>query len=298
MVFQFGDDLFHALFKLPAVRSTGYHRGHIKCHNPFAVQHTCFVTNDTQCQAFNDSGLTDTGFTNEDRVVLLASTQDLHHALYLHFTSHHRIQYALCGLFGQVTAVLIQSGRLRLLRLLLLCLVLGLPSFIAVLGFFLLRLYMRSLKGCVRLVIQIHQQLITDIPGVLQILGSRVQFLAHDSQQHMHRTHRVGVILTTYPFRNAQYPFGLSTPLHMLCNGSFTSYAVLQLELRLFRSELRPQQQVIRRTLEQPQGRQQQVFGFHRCTHQTLCFILRIDNNPVQILCYYHISLSTFNIQL
>ena len=124
MLAQFGDDVFHPLFKLPAVSSASHHRRNIKRHNPLATQRTGFFCLDAQCQSFHDRRLAYTRLADKDRVVLFAAAENLYHALNLHFTTHHRIQLALFRQFGQIPTVFVQSRcgpflgfLLRMLRL-------------------------------------------------------------------------------------------------------------------------------------------------------------------------------------
>ena len=69
---------------------------------------------DTCGESLYDSGFTDTRFTNQDRVVLLTSAQNLHHALDLILTAYDRIQFAFFGQLGQIPTVFIQGRRLFL----------------------------------------------------------------------------------------------------------------------------------------------------------------------------------------
>ena len=65
------------------------------------------------CESFDDSGLADAGFTDEDRVVLRAAREDLHHALHLLVAADDRVELGLAGFSGEVGAELVEHERSR-----------------------------------------------------------------------------------------------------------------------------------------------------------------------------------------
>src|SRR5699024_8875988 len=69
------------------------------------------AVDNVQGQALDHGGLTHTGLTDEHRVVLGTTREHLHDALDLLVTTHHRIQLAVFGSLGQVTAELVEDQR-------------------------------------------------------------------------------------------------------------------------------------------------------------------------------------------
>ena len=69
---------------------------------------------DRLSQAFDNSGLTDTGFTDQHRVVLRATRQYLHDAFHLRLTTDHRIKLAFTCSLSQVATELLQNSGVRL----------------------------------------------------------------------------------------------------------------------------------------------------------------------------------------
>ena len=64
---------------------------------------------DPERKPFHHGGLSHAGLTGEDRVVLAAADQDIHHLSNLKIPSQHRVDLALCGLFRQVDGELRQG---------------------------------------------------------------------------------------------------------------------------------------------------------------------------------------------
>ena len=91
MGLQLLDDRFHTLLELSAVGCTCHHGSDIECDNTFLFEGLHFVVHDAQRESFDDGGLTDTGFSDKNRVVLFAARKDLYDAFYLHFAAYDRI---------------------------------------------------------------------------------------------------------------------------------------------------------------------------------------------------------------
>ena len=104
----------------------------------------------------------------------------------------------------------------------------------------------------------------------------------------MHGTYRIRFILTADALCNMQDTLGLRTSFCRMSYQTLTANGILNLLFRLLRTELGAQQQIVRRAFNQTQNSQQQVLRLNRLTLQTLRLIARVNNNPIQILCYYH----------
>ena len=68
-------------------------------------------------QSLHDGGLTRTGFTYQDRIVLGAAGEYLQHAAYLLVTSYHGVQLPLACVLHQVPGVLAQGLEVLVARL-------------------------------------------------------------------------------------------------------------------------------------------------------------------------------------
>ncbi|CRH75362.1 Protein of uncharacterised function (DUF3170) [Chlamydia trachomatis] len=62
-------------------------------------------------QSLDDGGLTNAGFTDQNRIVLGATREDLHDALHLDTTTNHRVELVIASSLGQVAAELLQNRR-------------------------------------------------------------------------------------------------------------------------------------------------------------------------------------------
>src|SRR6185437_5652285 len=115
-----GDLLHHlleALLELAAVLGTGHQGREVERVDLLVLQELRhLVRADARGEALDDGGLADAGLADQDRVVLRAARQDLHHALDLRLAADDRVELALGGLLRQVPAELVEE--LRALRLL------------------------------------------------------------------------------------------------------------------------------------------------------------------------------------
>ena len=81
---HFVHDALQTLFELTLVLGACDEGSHIEGVDLFLFQVLRYVsTHNTMRQAFGDSGLTYTRFTDQDRIVLRSPTQDLEHTTYL-----------------------------------------------------------------------------------------------------------------------------------------------------------------------------------------------------------------------
>ena len=64
---------------------------------------------DTLSQTFYDGGFTNTGFTDENRVVFRLTGQDTDHIPDLRVTADDRIQFLVPGFLHQILAIFVQG---------------------------------------------------------------------------------------------------------------------------------------------------------------------------------------------
>ena len=101
---------FQALFELTPVFSTRQQRGHIQRQHLLALEgFRHFFVDDALGQPFNNSRLTDTGFTDENRVVLAATLQDLDRTADFVVTTDHRVELTQTGALGEVEAIFLEG---------------------------------------------------------------------------------------------------------------------------------------------------------------------------------------------
>ena len=106
---QVGQHAFQTLFKLTAVFRPGHQRAHIQRQHPAAFQpFRHFAVDDTLRQAFDDSGFTHPGFTNQHRIVFGTALQYLNGTADLFITADNRVQLALLGTLGEIDGKFLQ----------------------------------------------------------------------------------------------------------------------------------------------------------------------------------------------
>ena len=267
---------FHTLLKLSAIGGTRHHGSHVECNDTLARQGSRLIAHDTQCQSLHDSRLPHTGFADEDRVVLLATRQNLHYALNLHLTPDHRVEFARLRLLGEVVSVLVECGgcphlariSLRATRLAILHIT-PLPHSCR-----------RGLSGSMRLSIEFNYLFVGDSPRICQIECGTVDTVAQNSQQQMSTADRICPILTADTLGDTHNTLYLhasgnrfdSVPLFLLQSGVEVSFGFFGRQSRLT-------QQVKRLTFRQAQNTQHQVFGQNLRILQTLRFIAGVNQD-------------------
>ena len=103
------DDRLQTLLELTLILRTSDQRTHIERVELLVLQVLRHVaTNDTACQSFDDGGLTRTRLTNQNRVVLRTTRQDLQHATNLVVTSDDRVELTLTSQVDQILGILLQ----------------------------------------------------------------------------------------------------------------------------------------------------------------------------------------------
>ena len=107
---DFVHDALDALFKLTAVLRTSDHQGEVE-GDDLTVEKDFRddARSDLLSQAFDDGGLAHAGFTDEDRIILRAAAENLHHAADLLFSSDNRIEFARLGEFSEIATVGLQQ---------------------------------------------------------------------------------------------------------------------------------------------------------------------------------------------
>ena len=108
-------DLIHhcleALLELAAELRAGHQRSHIEGDNPLTFKRIGHIIGHNLLgEALHDGSLPYTGLPDDHRVILGASSEDLHNPFYLILTPDHRVQFTLAGEHGEVATVLLQSA--------------------------------------------------------------------------------------------------------------------------------------------------------------------------------------------
>ena len=106
------DELFkqrlESFFKIPSILRSRHKAGHIQRQQPSALQPPGHVpAGDALGKALGKGRFAHAGLPHQTGVVLLAAAEDLHHPIKLGIPAKHRVQFAVGGAAGQITAVLI-----------------------------------------------------------------------------------------------------------------------------------------------------------------------------------------------
>ena len=119
------DDALESFLKLTFVLGTGDEGTHVERVELFVLQILRYITtHDALGEALDDSRLTGTRFTDQNRIVLGAARKNLQHTANLLITSDDRVEFALSGSVDEVTGVfreslivLVTTGTLHFLTL-------------------------------------------------------------------------------------------------------------------------------------------------------------------------------------
>ncbi len=104
--------LLQPLFEVTAVTAAGDERTEVKRVELLVREgDRDLVGDDLLGQSFDDCGLADAGFADQDGVVLGATRQHLHHALDFLLTSDERVEFALASELREVATELVEDGR-------------------------------------------------------------------------------------------------------------------------------------------------------------------------------------------
>ena len=117
VLLQFLDYALDALLKLTSELGSGNESCQVETHDTLVEEERAVVAAllaKHLGKTFDDGTLTYARFTNQNRIVLLASAQDFHHSADFLVSSHHRVELAVFGSLGQVVAKLVKEWRIRL----------------------------------------------------------------------------------------------------------------------------------------------------------------------------------------
>ena len=108
---NFLNAFLQALFEFTTVLGACHQSRYIKCDDAHIANDIGYlIGNDKLSQTFGNSGFAHTGFTDKQRVVLLATREDLHHTLDFASAPDYGIELAILGLFGEVDAKFLQHA--------------------------------------------------------------------------------------------------------------------------------------------------------------------------------------------
>jgi len=100
----------HALFKLASVLGAGHHGGQVQRDHALVKEYPGDLSlNDAQGQAFNDGRLSNAWITDQNRVVLFTTAQNLGQAHDFVLTTYDGVKTPFKGGFGHVVAEIIQG---------------------------------------------------------------------------------------------------------------------------------------------------------------------------------------------
>ena len=106
-------ELLEPLLELSPVLGSRDEQAHVQGHDLLALDGLRHVAaGDALSESLGDGGLTDTWLSNQARVILGTTAQNLGDALNLLGTAHDRVQASLLGALGEVGSVLLERRRL------------------------------------------------------------------------------------------------------------------------------------------------------------------------------------------
>ena len=102
---------FYPLLELTSVFRSGYHHGKVKYHKSLPFQYLRNVPHYYLLRkTLYYRGLTDSCFTDKNRIVLLSSCKYLHHTLYFFISAYDGVQLFLLGHFRKISSKRIKCG--------------------------------------------------------------------------------------------------------------------------------------------------------------------------------------------
>ena len=100
-------------FELAAILRARNHHREVKHDDSTVCQNVWHgIVDNHLSKAFDDCRLTNPGFSEKNRIVLLASAQDLDDSFNFTFSTDDRVEFFLLSQFGQVTTKAVQSWSL------------------------------------------------------------------------------------------------------------------------------------------------------------------------------------------
>ncbi len=119
--FDFLDDLLQALLKLAAIHRAGHQGSNVQHQQPFVEERLRSVAvDDALRKPLDDRRFADARLTDQCRVILGATGQDLNHPLDFLLAPDDGIEFAFYGLLSQVQAKLVDERGLAFLLFLFL----------------------------------------------------------------------------------------------------------------------------------------------------------------------------------
>ena len=107
-IFYFLKNCLQTLFKFSTILCTCDQSSHIQGENCLVLQPFRYISADNPlCKSFYNCCLTNTRFTDQNRIVLRLTGQDTDHIPNLFVTSDHRIQLLLSGSVHQILTIFI-----------------------------------------------------------------------------------------------------------------------------------------------------------------------------------------------
>src|SRR5690606_14941521 len=104
---------FHPFLELATVFCTGNKACKIKGDDAFVEQNPrYFLLNDPQSKSFSNSRFTNSGFTDKQRVVFLASAQNLRHSFDFLLASNNRVEFSFFSHLGEIAAEVVENRSL------------------------------------------------------------------------------------------------------------------------------------------------------------------------------------------
>ena len=111
----FFECLLKPVFEFTSVFGTRDHTRDIERYQSLSLQDIRNgIRYDHLCKALGDRRFTDTGFADQDGVILGAAGQNLHDPVDFGLTADNRIEFALFGQHRQITRIFVECGRLTL----------------------------------------------------------------------------------------------------------------------------------------------------------------------------------------
>ncbi|MBT9166234.1 MAG: hypothetical protein DDT25_00917 [Chloroflexi bacterium] len=105
------DNLLQSFFEFPAVLGAGDQCPDIECQEPLPAQGLGDIArSNTVGDSLGNGGLADTGFTDEDGVILAPPAESLNYPLLLFLPSDNGVKLPRCSGGSQVYTQLIQGG--------------------------------------------------------------------------------------------------------------------------------------------------------------------------------------------
>ena len=106
---HFFKNRFQTLLEFATVFRTRYQGTHIQRKDLLVFESFRHISaNNTLCQALNSGSLTNTGFTDQDRIIFRLTWKNTHNITNFRISSDHRIQLAIFGTFYQICTIFFQ----------------------------------------------------------------------------------------------------------------------------------------------------------------------------------------------